>query len=326
MKVILPALLMNLAALIAAPALAETTARRVTVTEWKTVFAKVEPRDSLPARSRLGGILQEITVAEGSAVTRGQQIGTTVDEKLELELRAIDAQLSALGSELSNAEAELTRGQNLLERGVTTEQNVDALRTRVQVIEGRIGTTRAQRDVLLQRTDEGRILAPITGTVIDVPVTEGSVVLPGEMIAVIGGGGFFLRLAVPERHADFLAEGDSIATAGIEGAETGTLAKLYPQIENGRVIADVEVAGLSSEFIGRRVLVRLPVGRAEVVAVPPATVASRMGLDFVRVAGPDGGASERVVVIGTPVEAEGESLIEILSGLKGGEVLVADHE
>ena len=58
MKVILPALLMSLAALIAAPVLAETTARRVTVTEWKTVFAKVEPRDSLPARSRLGGILQ----------------------------------------------------------------------------------------------------------------------------------------------------------------------------------------------------------------------------------------------------------------------------
>ncbi|AAV94813.1 efflux RND transporter periplasmic adaptor subunit [Ruegeria pomeroyi] len=326
MKMILPALLLCLAALSAVPALAETTARRVTVTEWKTVFAKVEPRDSLPARSRLGGTLQEITVAEGSAVTRGQQIGTTVDEKLELELRAIDAQLSALGSELSNAEAELARGQNLLERGVTTEQNVDALRTRVQVIEGRIGTTSAQRDVLLQRTDEGRILAPISGTVIDVPVTEGSVVLPGEMIAVIGGGGFFLRLAVPERHADFLAEGDSIAIAGIEGAETGTLAKLYPQIENGRVIADVEVAGLSSKFIGRRVLVRLPVGRAEVVAVPPAAVASRMGLDFVRVARPDGSASERVVVIGTPVEAEGEPLVEILSGLKGGEVLVAGHE
>ena len=41
-------------------------------------------------------------------------------------------------------------------------------------------------------------------------------------------------------------------------ARTGRLAKIYPQIENGRVLADVEVADLDDRFIGRRVPVRLP--------------------------------------------------------------------
>lgn len=307
-------------------AAAEATVERVTKTEWKAVFAKVESRNNIPARSRLGGTLEAISVVEGSQVTQGQHIGTTVDEKLELELRAIDAQLMSLNSELTNAQAELARGLNLLERGVTTEQNVDGLRTKVEVIQGRIGATEAQKDVLLQRTDEGRILAPISGTVISVPVTAGSVVLPGEMIATIGGGGFFLRLAVPERHADFLNEGDEIQIGGADGAETGTLAKLYPQIENGRVIADVEVANLSADFIGRRVLVRLPVGQTETIAVPVDAVEFRMGLDFVRVASAGGEASERVVMIGELFNVAGTQMVEVLSGLRVGETLVTGHE
>ena len=45
-------------------------------------------------------------------------------------------------------------------------------------------------------------MAPGDGRVLTVPVTRGAVVLAGEPIATIGGGGFFLRLAIPERHAE----------------------------------------------------------------------------------------------------------------------------
>ncbi|SDD74534.1 efflux RND transporter periplasmic adaptor subunit [Ruegeria marina] len=327
MKHALTAALIILTALLPGLATAaDMQAERITITEWKAVFAKIEARNTIPARSRLGGTLEQVMVAEGSEVAEGQQIATTVDEKLLLELRAVDAQLQALTSELTNAQAELTRGLNLLERGVTTEQNVDGLRTRVEVIQGRIGSTEAQKDVLLQRTAEGRVLAPISGRVIDVPVTAGSVIMPGEMVAVIGGGGFYLRLAVPERHADFLNEGDDIRIDGIEGTDSGTLAKVYPQIENGRVIADVELSGLSAEFIGKRVLVRLPVARTQTVVVPQEAVSTRMGLDFVQVAPPDAPPTERVVVLGEKLQIDGRALVEVLSGLSGDEALVTAHE
>jgi RND family efflux transporter MFP subunit len=303
-----------------------TTVQKLQLTDWKAVFGRIEARDRIPARSRLGGTLVQVDVVEGSRVMPGQVIARVVDEKLSLQLSAIDATLQSLGSQLENAESEVTRGESLLQRGVTTAQRLDALRTEVDVIQGRIGATQAERNVLQQRETEGSVLAPIAGTVLSVPVTAGSVVLSGEAIAEIGGGGFFLRLAVPERHAMHLKEG---ATIRIEGADTehqGRLAKIYPQIENGRVVADVEVEGLATDFVDARVLVRLPVATSEAVVVPAGAVTSRMGLDYVTVTGPDGAPVARTVVLGAPHEMDGEALVEILSGLRGGETLVVRHE
>ena len=113
-----------------------------------------------------------------------------------------------------------------------------------------------------QQAAEGTVLAPIAGRVLDVPVAVGAVVLPGEVVATLGGGGIFLRLAVPERHASALAEGDSILIERPEGEQQGTLERIYPLIENGRVMADVAVEGLPDAFVDARVLVRLPVGDA----------------------------------------------------------------
>lgn len=302
------------------------TAKRVELTEWKAVFGRIEARDRIPARSRLGGTLVDVQVAEGDNVAAGQLVARVVDEKLALQLGAIDAALRSLTSQLGNAEAELARGENLLQRGVTTAQRLDALRTEVDVIKGRIGAAEAERSVLEQREAEGAVLAPIDGTVLAVPVTAGSVVLPGEPIAEIGGGGFFLRLAVPERHAMNLEEGDVIRIEGPDGAQDGRLVKLYPQIENGRVVADVEVKGLRTEFVDARVLVRLPVATSASVVVPSDAVISRMGLDFVTVVGADGAPVARTVVLGATHDLAGEAVIEVLSGLNGGETLVGGHE
>lgn len=296
------------------------------VTEWKAVFGRIEARDRVQARSRLGGTIISIDVSEGSTVEKGQQIASITDEKLTLQLNAVDATLTSLESQLETAMADLQRGEDLLERGVATAQQLDQLRTRVDVIKGQIGTAQAERSVLKQREAEGAVLAPIGGAVLQVPLTEGSVVMPGESIAEIGGGGFFLRLAVPERHANYLEEGAEIRIGGDEGETTGVLAKLYPQIENGRVIVDVDFAGMETDFVDARVLVRLPVGKSTALLVPAGTVSTRMGLDFVTVQSADGAKSQRSVVTGGAHQMDGVEMIEILSGLTAGEQVVTSHE
>lgn len=292
-----------------------------TITEWKAVFGRIEARDRIPARARLGGTLVSVEIAEGTRVEKGQVIAAVVDEKLSLQLGAIDAQLSAYEAQLENAQTELTRGENLLQRGVITSQRIDALRTEVEVVQGRIGATQAERNVIEQRATEGTVLAPISGTVLNVPVTSGSVVMPGEPIAVIGGGGFFLRLAVPERHAQFLQEGADIQIGNGADSQTGVLDKVYPQIENGRVIADVDVPGLDTRFVDARILVRLPVGSSQVLMAPATAVISRMGLDFLSVSG-----VERTVVLGERHTVNGAEMVEILSGLRAGETVMMPDE
>ena len=65
--------------------------------------------------------------------------------------------------------------------------------------------------------------------------------------------------------------------------KAGRLARIYPLIENGRVVADVEVDGLSETFVDARVLVRLPVGSRETLMVPVTALVQHSGLDFVAV-------------------------------------------
>lgn len=295
----------------------------VQVTEWKAVFGRVEARDRLPARARLGGTLVELTVKEGDQVAAGDVLGRIVDDKLAFRLSAVDAQLESLAAQLTNAEAELKRGEDLLERGVTTVQRLDALRTQVDVIKGQIAAVQAERAVVEQQAAEGAVLAPADGRVLDVPVARGAVVMPGEVVATLGGGGIFLRLAVPERHATALAEGDTILIEGPEGPQEGQLERIYPQIENGRVVADVSVAGLPDDFVDARVLVRLPVDSRAALVVPESALVTRGGLDFVGVGAGDT-LSLRAVVIGERHVIDGAAMVEVLTGLQAGDAVETD--
>jgi RND family efflux transporter MFP subunit len=311
---------------ISAPVFAQDTPlAEVSVTDWKAVYGRVEARSRIPARARLGGTVVSLAVVEGDVVTAGQVLAQVVDAKIDFQLAAIDAQQQALAAQLDNAKVELTRGEDLLARGVTTAQRLDALRTQVDVLNGQIAAVVADRRVVEQQQLEGAVLAPIAGRVLSVPVAAGAVILPGEAVATIGGGGIFLRIAVPERHAAFLKQGAAIEIETAEGPSQGTLARIYPLIENGRVVADVEVQDLPESFIDARVLVRLPVDTRMALMVPASAVITQTGLDFVRVAGADGPVL-RNVVVGQAQTIDGAPMIEILSGLTVGDRVVSANE
>jgi RND family efflux transporter MFP subunit len=308
------------------PVLAQTLPLRpVSVAEWKAVYGQVEPRDRIPARARLGGTLVDLTVVEGDRVTAGQPIGRIEDQKLAFQASALAAQRGAIQAQIDNAKAELARAESLLKHGVATVQGLDALRTQVQVLEGQLSALSSQADVVAQQITEGTVLAPADGRVLEVPAAKGAVVLAGEAVAIIAGGGTFLRLQVPERHASALHQGDTIQIETPAGAQTGTLSRIYPLIQQGRVTADVDLAGLSDAFVGARVLVRLPVGHRMALMVPAAAVIPQGGLDFVSVQGATGPV-QRAVVPGEHQVIDGAPMVEILSGLQAGDVLEPSHD
>jgi RND family efflux transporter MFP subunit len=297
------------------------TVTPVSITEWKAVYGTVEARDRIPARARIGGTLVELSVAEGDEVSAGQVLARIVDDKLDFQLAALAAQREALAAQRANAEADLQRGEDLLKNGVTTTQRVDALRTQVDVLKGQIASLVAQAEVIAQQAKEGVVLAPVAGRVLDVPLTKGAVVMPGEVVAVVGGGGTFLRIAVPERHATALKSGDPIRISEGDADREGTLARVYPLIEGGRVVADVEIAGLPDTYVGARMLVQLPVGERKALLVPADDVVTRSGLDFVGVQGAEG-AALRSIVPGDAQIIDGLNMVEVISGLQAGDVVL----
>lgn len=293
----------------------------VRIPEWKAVYGRVEARDSVSARARIGGTVVDLKVTEGDDVKAGDVIAVVKDDKIDFQIAAIEAQLLGLRASMENAQSELTRGEELIKRGVTTAQRLDALRTQVDVVRNQIAAAEAQRSVIVEQGKEGAVLAPANGKVLTVPVTKDAVVMAGEPVATIGGGGFFLRLAIPERHADLLQQGASIEIDSGNGTghqSPGRLAKIYPEIDNGRVIADVEVEDLPTAFVNKRLLVRVPVGERDALLLPVNALTNRFGVDYVTVRSGEGTA-ERAVVTAKPILHDGKEMTEILTGLAAGE-------
>lgn len=313
------------------PAMAgEFVVRPTTITEMKAVFGQVESRTVVPARARIGGTIREIRVSEGSEVEEGDLIAVVVDDKIALELRAAEAQSKALASQLENAQTEVGRAERLVAQGVTTQSSLDAARTQLDVVTNQVAAAEANKAVVEQRAREGEALAPASGRVLTVPVTPGSVIMPGEEIARIATGPYYLRLSLPERHAAEIVEGDTVlvgerGVAGAAGApataRSGKVAKVYPEIADGRVIADVEVADVGSYFVNERTLVSIPVGKRTVLAVPRAAVKTLHGVDYVRLAA-NGSEMDVAVILGESFNASDGRLVEVLSGLADGDRVV----
>ncbi len=309
---------------------ADFLVRATTVVEMKVVFGEVESRTVVPARARIGGTIREIRISEGSEIKEGDVIGVVVDDKIALQLAAADAKIAALESQLTNARTELERARQLVTQGVATQSRLDAARTALEVATNQVVAAEADKAVIAQGAREGDVLAPASGRVLTVPVTAGSVILAGEAIARIATGPYYLRLSLPERHAAEIAEGAAVeveargraqASEKSEATVRGKIVKVYPEIADGRVIADVDVSGIGSYFVNERTLVSIPVGKRSVLAVPPNAVTSLHGIDYVRLAA-GSGPMDVAVILGATLESQGETLVEILTGLKDGDRIV----
>jgi RND family efflux transporter MFP subunit len=296
------------------------------VADEKAVFATVESANIVPARARIGGTVAELTVKEGDEVKQGQVVATVGDEKLVLQLKSLDAQIAGLEAQLKQAQTDLTRAEDLFSRGTIPKTRLDEARTAFNVASNAHRARIAERSVIEQQLADGKVLAPTAGRVLKVPVTAGTVILPGETVASIAEKNFVLRLRVPERHALYMKAGDTIRVdsheLGASGAKFGTIKLVYPQIEDGRVVADANVSGLGDYFVGERILVWVSAGARESITVPASFIITRFGVDYARL-------RQGNAVIDVPVQ-RGRALptpdmpdaLEILSGLKPGDILV----
>jgi RND family efflux transporter MFP subunit len=296
------------------------------VADEKAVFATVESISVVPARSRIGGTVVQLNVREGDAVTRGQAIAVVGDEKLGLQMKSLDAQIQALKAQADQAQIDFDRTGALVERGTVPRIKLDETRTVLNVAQNGLRAKTAERAVIEQQLTEGQVLAPQDGRVVKRLVAVGSVMLPGDPVVTIAQQDFKLRLRIPERHARFLKQGDRIRVEGAEFAEGaakwGVIDLVYPQIEEGRVIADARVDGLGEYFVGDRLRVWISGGERPAFVIPSGYVTTRFGIDYVRLR-QTGGTINVPVQRGrdrpTPDFANG---LEILSGIGAGDVLV----
>jgi multidrug efflux system membrane fusion protein len=303
------------------PAMAEQTVVRRQVDDRKAVIATVEPIRELRARARIGGTIVKLAVREGDRVAAGDQVALIVDPKLALQIQALESRMQAQSSAREQAQIDYNRMQQLRASGTVSQAQLDQAQTRLNVAERTFLALRSDREVVEQQSTEGAVLAPGAGRVLTVPVSVGSVILPGETIATLAADNYILRLHLPERHARFMKAGDTILVGarGLQPQDQETLRRgrvtlVYPQIDQGRVVADAVVEDLGDYFVGERTRVYVATGQRDALVVPADYVYRRFGVTYVKLQ--DG--TEVVVQTGLPVDGG----IEILAGVKEGDALV----
>lgn len=319
-RLLLIAAMLSLAGV--APASADKAEVRLTsVSDRKAVIATVEPVHELFARSRIAGTISTIGIKEGDKVNAGDSIAVVVDEKLMLQMKAVEARIEAQEAEFEQARIDVERASSLRKSGTISQATLDQARTRFNVAERNLRALRSDRQVIEQQSIEGAVLAPGAGRVLDVLLQEGSVVMAGDNVARMATDNYILRMQLPERHARFLKTGDEIlvgargmASTENEVTRTGKVVTVYPRIDQGRVIADVDVEDLGDYFVGERTRVFVPTGEREAMVLPDGFVYRRFGVSYAKL---DSG-EEVVVQVGLAVDGG----IEILSGLRPGDVVV----
>ena len=130
--------LMILALLVTSPpalAAEQFAVHTTEVADQKAVIATVEPVHQLVARARIGGTIASLDVKEGDSAAAGAQIAVVADPKLVLEMQGLDSRIQSLQSQRDKAKADFDRAVELQRRGVSTQVQVDAAKTALDVAE-----------------------------------------------------------------------------------------------------------------------------------------------------------------------------------------------
>lgn len=313
------AVLLAVAALPEVSVAEDFTVQMIEAADLKPVAAEVDSAHRAVARARIGGTIVAIKVSEGAYVKQGDVIAIVSDPKQPLAVSAVDARLKSLDQERAQAASDVERYKPLVKVGAISQMKMDELNTRLASLTSNVKAIKAERDSAKTLEGEGRVLAPMSGKVLSLPVPEGNVVMAGETIAELTAGELVLKIRVPERHAKYLKKGKKIriSSADDEGKEvvgSGSIKKIYPEVEEGRVTADVSVADLSQLFVGERMTAYVPTASRKAIYIPASFVTRKHGLNYVTLKS----AGETVVELGL----EGEHGVEVLSGIHEGDILV----
>ena len=167
------------------------------IDDLKAVFATVRSTDEIYARVRTGGTIASLAITKGAEVKMGDVLATITDQKLALRMRSLDAQIVGLKSRAETAHAERQRQEQLAEKGYAAGAKLDEARAGSEVASNALKSAEAERQVITQQVQEGEVLAPANGRVLTIPVTAGSVVMPGEAIAKIAANAYVCGLRCP---------------------------------------------------------------------------------------------------------------------------------
>jgi len=297
-----------------------------TVTAVDTVVAATveaagiaAPIEQATLSTRLMGTVTDVLVREGDAVRRGELLVRLDTRDLTAKDDQMRAGLAAAVSRANEAERYAVRIRALYADSAAPKALLDGAEAGLAQAQAGLAQARGAQRELAAVAGYGAVRAPFDGVVTRRFVDPGAFAAPGTPLVTVQDGRT-LRVSVTTTPdlARGIARGGMIETR-IEGAPAAARVEGVVPAPGGALYT---INALVNDRDGRyasggAAVLLVPRGTRRAVFVPPATIARQGDLTGVRVleaAGP----TLRWVRLGA---ARGE-LVEVLSGLQGGERLV----
>jgi multidrug efflux system membrane fusion protein len=298
------------------------------VTYTLSAVGSVEAFEKVQVTARVAGAVEKVQFAEGSRVAAGQVLVEIEPQRYTLAVQSAQAAHSKAVAAKGDAEAGLKRRETVDQQnpGLIPGEEIETWRTKVLVAAAEMAQTGAALNQAELNLHDAYVRAPVPGAVQTRTVQTGQYVQPGVVLAtLVRRDPLLLRFQATEQDAPRLQPGMK-AFFKVRDRNRDYQAKIVHVAasadENTRMVAvTAEVVDPARDSLraGSFAEVTVPVGSSRSLPVVPQTAIRPSEKGFLAFVVENGRAVERVL---TPGMRTADGYIEVLSGLKPGELLV----
>jgi RND family efflux transporter MFP subunit len=308
-----------------------TTAERRDIEANLLLTGEVTPAYKSDIKSEVGGKIRKIHVQVGDFVKKGGLLVTIDDTDLLTEKRSAETDIEGAELAVEKNRGNFERAESLYKQKLISKEVYDNLKADLDISINTLEKAKSRLQIVLDKLAKTKITAPADGTVLEIPVTEGLVVVAA---ASVNSGTILMTFAdlsqllieshVNQVDAPRLTRGQEVEVNMSDSNEAPVKARIEfiaPLAVVKNNIKGFQVKALIEDTEGRlkpgmSVSMNVPIGSArQAVSVPVSAVFKERKQNVVYVRKADGLTEKRKVTVGV----NNLSYVEIKSGLKEGE-------
>jgi HlyD family secretion protein len=259
----------------------------------------------------------------GDRVKKGQELATLSSGILESQVAVARANVKRAQATLANTQAALGRGESMAATGNFARADLDTLRANAIAAEASVASAQADLDAADLRLRYTHLRAPDDGVITARSAVVGQVVQAGtEMMRLLRQERVEWRAEVPEADLRTVKPGQTASIVTSEGtALTGKVRTVAPTVQSGNRtgLVYVDLPARSGARPGMFARGEIETGQGQALMVPLASILVQDGYSYVFQVG----ANSKVKRLRVQTGAMQGAQVEVTSGLKGSERLVA---